>query len=97
MAGHLMVAAYEVHSLGVLELQRQQQADGFQGVRAPVHVVAQEQVVDVGDVTRGRGRAVLLKQPHQVAKLAVQVPEDLHRRCAHDTERCSRPDAPFAM
>lgn len=78
-----MVAAYEVHGLGVLELEREQQADGLQGVRAPVHVVAQEQVVDVGDVARGRGRAVLLEQPHQVPELPVQVPEDLHRRCAH--------------
>ena len=39
---NLVVAAYEVHSLGVLQLERQQQADGLQGVRAPVHIVAQE-------------------------------------------------------
>jgi len=41
-----------------------------------------DQVVDVCDVAGSGGRAVLLKQPHQVAKLAVQVAKDLDRRFA---------------
>lgn len=41
----------------------------------------QEEVVDIGDVSRGAGRPVLLKQPHQVAELAMQVAEDLDGRC----------------
>jgi len=38
-AAHLVVAAYEVHVLRVLDLERQQQADGLQRVRPPVHIV----------------------------------------------------------
>ena len=76
----LMIAPDEVHVLGMLNLKRQQQADGLQAVRAPVHVIAQEQVVDVRDVAGGAGGAILLKEPHEVAKLAVQVAEDLDRR-----------------
>ena len=34
-----MVATYQVHVLGVLNLERQQQADGLQRVRPPVHIV----------------------------------------------------------
>ena len=80
-AGHLMVASYQVHILGVLYLERQQQADGLQGVGSPVHIVPQEQVVDVGDVPGSGGGPVLLKQAHQVPKLPMQVPKQLDRRC----------------
>ena len=60
----------------MLNLEGQQQADGLQGVGAAVDIVAQEEVVDVGDVAGRAGRAVLLKQAHEVPKLAVQVAED---------------------
>ena len=76
-----MVAADEVHVFGVLDLQGQQQADGLQGVGPAVDVVPQEEVVNVGDVAGRAGRAVLLKQAHEVPELPVQVPKDLHRRC----------------
>ena len=66
-----MIASYQVHVLGVLNFQSQQQADGLQGVGPSVHIVAQEQVVNVGDVPSCGGGAILLKEPHQVAKLAV--------------------------
>jgi len=46
-------------------------------VRAPVDVITQEQIVNVGDVARRAGRAVLLKQAHEIAKLAMQVAKDL--------------------
>ena len=37
---HLVIAAYEMHVLGVLNLQRQQQADRLQRVCSPVDVVS---------------------------------------------------------
>jgi hypothetical protein len=39
MAPDLMVATYQVHVLGVLNLESQQQADGLQRVSPPVHIV----------------------------------------------------------
>ena len=53
-----------------------------EGAITPVHIVAQEQVVDVGDVARGGRRAILLKQPHQVAELAMKVTKDLYGSCS---------------
>lgn len=82
-----MVAANEVHGLGVLYLERQQQADGLQGVGPPVHIVPQEQVVYIGDVPGRGGGPVLVKQAHQVQELPVQVSEDLHRRCRRITQQ----------
>lgn len=55
---------------------KQASMSNTQATSQPAH-----QVVDVGDVAGGGGRAVLLKQPHQVAKLAVQVAKDLDGRC----------------
>ena len=72
-----MVAADQVHGRRVLYLEREEQADGLERVRAAVDVVAEEEIVDVGDVPSGAGRAVLFEKAHQVPKLAVQVPEDL--------------------
>ena len=77
-----MVAAYEVHRLGVLYFERQQQADGLQGVGPPVHIVAQEEVVYVGDVPCRGGGPILVEEPHEVQELPVQVTEDLDRRCS---------------
>ena len=81
-----MVATYEVHCLGVLDLEREQQADGLQGVGPPVHIVPQEEVVYIGDVSRSGGGPVLVEQPHEVQKLSVQVPKNLHRRCSSMAE-----------
>ena len=72
-----MVATNQVHRGRVLDLERQQEADRFQRVGAAVDVVAQKKVVDVGDVARRRGRAILFKEAHEVTKLAVQVAKDL--------------------
>ena len=76
---HLVVASDQVHRGGVLDLEREQQADGLERVRAAVDVVAEEKIVDVRDVPGSARRAVLFEKAHQVAKLPVQVPEDLHR------------------
>lgn len=72
-----MVASDQVHRGRVLDLEREQQADGLERVRAAVDVVAEEKVVDVRDVPSGARRAVLLEKAHQVTELAVQVSEDL--------------------
>ena len=82
-ASHLMVASNEVNGGGVLYLEGQQQADGLQAVGAPINVVPQKQVVNVRDVACCAGGAILLKQPHEVPKLAVQVPENLDGGCTH--------------
>jgi hypothetical protein len=50
----------------------------------------QEEVVDVRYVAGGAGRPVLLKQPHQVAELPVQVAEQLDRRCVGTRASASR-------
>ena len=64
-----MVAPDEVHRARVLDLEREQEADRLQRVRAAVDVVAEEEVVDVGHVARGAGGAVLLEEAHEVAEL----------------------------
>ena len=77
---HLVVASNQMHRGRVLDLQREQQADGLERVRAAVDIVAEEKIVDVRDVPSGAGRAILLEKAHQVTKLAVQVSEDLDGR-----------------
>jgi hypothetical protein len=74
---HLMVAPDQVDGGRLLNLEGQQQADGLQGVGAPVDIIAQEKVVDVCDVAGRAGGAVLLEQAHEVSELAVEVAEDL--------------------
>ena len=76
-----MVPTDQVHAFGVLYLEGQQQADGLQRVSPTVHVVPEEQVVYVCDVACRAGSAILLKQPHQVQELAMEVPKDLYRCC----------------
>ena len=65
--GALMVAPQQEEVLGVLDLVRQQQADGLDVVLATVDVVSQEKVVRVG-----RELAVLEKT-QQIVVLAVNV------------------------
>ena len=62
-----MVAPEQEEVLWVFDLVGQQQADGLQGLLAPVHVVPKEQVVGFW------GEASVLKQPQQVCVLAVDV------------------------
>lgn len=66
-AGALVVAAQEEEVLGVFDLVGEQEADGLQRLLAPVHIVAQEQVVTL------RGEAPVLKKPQQVVVLPVNV------------------------
>ena len=62
-----MVAPEEEEVLWVLDLVGEQQADGLQALLAPVHVVAQEEVVGLGR------EAAVLEQAEQVRVLAVDV------------------------
>jgi hypothetical protein len=61
-------------------LEREEERDCLERMRAAVNIVAEEQVVDICDVASSGRAAVLGKQAHQVAKLPVEVAEDLHRR-----------------
>ena len=58
---------------------------------SPIYIVPQEQVVNVGDVASCVGCTVLLKQAHQVAKLAVQVTKDLDGRLQPGTTTHGKP------
>ncbi|KAG7267269.1 hypothetical protein CRUP_014998 [Coryphaenoides rupestris] len=82
--GYLVGSADEVQVVAVEELadhiraEGQQQADGLQGLLAPVHVVAQEQVVGLWR------EAAVLKEPQQVRVLAVDVTcgeDERERKC----------------
>mmetsp|Transcript_76524 Transcript_76524/g.211821 ORF Transcript_76524/g.211821 Transcript_76524/m.211821 type:complete len:353 (-) Transcript_76524:157-1215(-) len=70
----LVVPAQDEKVLGVLDLVRQQQADGLQALLPAVHIVAQEEIVCVGR------EAAVLKQAQQVVVLSVDVAADLDRR-----------------
>jgi hypothetical protein len=65
--GTLMVSTQQEEVLGIFDLVRQQEADGFQRLLASVHVVSQEQVVGLG------GKSSVLKQSQQVCVLTVDV------------------------
>jgi hypothetical protein len=69
-----VVAPENIEILRVLDLVREQQADGLQAVLPTVHIVPQKQVVRLGGV------ATVLEQPQQIVILAVQISADLHRR-----------------
>ena len=78
---YFVVAAYEVDVARVLNLEGEQQANGLQGVRSSIHIVTQEQVVNIGDVPSSAWHAVLLKQPHEVSKLPMEISKELDRGC----------------
>mmetsp|Transcript_118105 Transcript_118105/g.294464 ORF Transcript_118105/g.294464 Transcript_118105/m.294464 type:complete len:334 (-) Transcript_118105:1535-2536(-) len=78
----LMVAADEVYLVGILDLEREQKADGLERETASVHKVTQEKVVhgvDVAPLAVGR-RLVPSEESHQVEILPVDVAIDLDRR-----------------
>jgi hypothetical protein len=65
--GALVVSAEEEEVLRVLDLVREQEADGLERLLAAVHVVAQEEVVRLGR------EAAVLEQAQQVRVLTVDV------------------------
>lgn len=65
--GTLVIPSQQEEVLGVFDLVRQQQTDGFQRLFAAVHVVAQEQVVAL------RWVSSILKEPEQIIVLPVDI------------------------
>lgn len=86
---YLVISADQEQLLRVLDLERQQQADRLQAVRAAIHIVSQEQIVAVIDISVGRWGNVAFKDAHEVGKLAMDVAEDLDRCCSSKKE-CRR-------
>ena len=70
-AGALVIAAKDEEVFGIHDFVGQQEADGLQGLLAPVDVVPQKQVVGL------RGESAVLEQPEEVGVLAVDVAADL--------------------
>ncbi len=79
-----MVAAQDEEVFRVLDLVREQQADGLERLLAPIDVVAKEQVVSLGRET------TVFEQAKQVVVLAVDVTTDLPR--SDDERRSALPD-----
>ena len=73
-----MVAAQQEDALGVLDLQREEQADGLDPLPPPVDVVPQEQVRRLGR------EPPVLEEPQHVVVLAVHVPADFDRGADFD-------------
>jgi len=73
-----VVAAEDKEVLGVLDLVRQQQADGLERLLASVDVVAEKEVVRLGRET------TVLEQAQEVVVLAVDIAANLHRRRQQD-------------
>lgn len=62
-----MVSSQQKEVFWVFDLVSQQQADGLQGLLAPVNIVPQEQVVALW------WEAPILKQPQQIVVLPMNV------------------------
>mmetsp|Transcript_8661 Transcript_8661/g.22343 ORF Transcript_8661/g.22343 Transcript_8661/m.22343 type:complete len:278 (-) Transcript_8661:1372-2205(-) len=71
-----MVPPNQMYIVFVFYLQSQEQAYSLQTMRASIHVIAQEEVVDVRHIPCCHGCAEFLEEPHQVTKLAMQVAEN---------------------
>lgn len=67
-----MVAAQDEEVLRVLDLVREEEADGLERLLAPVDVVAEEEVVGFG------GEPAILEQAQQVVVLPVDVTCTVH-------------------
>lgn len=66
-----MVAAEDEEVLGVLDLVREEQADGLEGLLPTVDIVAEEEVVGF------RWESAVLEQTEEIVVLAVYVTADL--------------------
>lgn len=67
----LVVAAQDEEVLGVLDLVRQQEADGLERLLATVDVVAEEEVVGL------RREATVFEEAEKIVVLAVDITADL--------------------
>jgi len=68
--GALVVAAEDEEVFGVFDLVSEEEADGFEGLLASIHIVAQEQIVGL------RWKPSILEQPQQIIVLPVDVSAD---------------------
>lgn len=69
--GALVVAPQDEEVLGVLDLVGKEQADGLERLLAPIHVVAEEEVVRLGR------EAAIFEETEQVIVLPVDITADL--------------------
>lgn len=69
--GALVVSSQDEEVLGVLDLVREQKADGLEGLLASVDVVTEEQVVGL------RRETAVLKESQQVVVLPMDIAADL--------------------
>lgn len=86
--GTLVVAAQNEEVLGVLDLVRQEQADGFERLLATIHVVTKKEVVGF------RGKSTVFEQTKEIVVLSVDVAANLNRPETCQTrfhEECSKP------
>lgn len=79
--GALMVSTKQKEVLGIFDFVRQQQAYGLQRLLAPIHIVAQKQIVGA------RRKAAILEQTQQVRVLAVDVTADNQGRFEFQQDR----------
>ena len=70
-----MITAQDEEVLWILDLVREEQADGFEGLFAAVHVIAQEEVV------RFWWEAAVLEESQKIVVLPVNVAADLVYTC----------------
>lgn len=77
--GTLVVSAKDEEVFGVLDLVREEQADGFQGLLASIHVITEEEVVRFGR------EAAILEQAEEIVVLTMNVATDLSKKHVNST------------
>lgn len=87
-AGTLVVATQEKNVFRVADFKAEQEQKGLDRLLASVDVVTQEKVVCCG------WHATQLKDSHEVAKLAVNIADDLDRSTELQQGRLRQEDAP---
>jgi len=81
-----VVASQDEEVLRVLDLVRQEQADGLQGLLASINVVTKEQVICLG------WEASVLEQAQEVVVLSVNIAANLYRRLELEQDRLGDED-----
>lgn len=76
----LMVASQKENLSGVLELQREQEADDLETLATTINIVAQENVIKTANITCLLRRTPNVKESHQTIVVAVHIAKNLNRR-----------------
>lgn len=82
--GAFVIATQDEEVLWILDLVRKEQADGFEGLLAAVHVIAKEEVI------RFWWEAAVLKESQKIVVLPVNVAADLVYTCQLTSKPSSR-------